>query len=70
MPLVAGEVIAADRPDPMALAVSYLKKTAPVLKPGEWGQDERGCVYNVKRTGDRISLEAAITTAEGAIVCK
>jgi hypothetical protein len=58
--------------DPVNEVIDIIKKQAPILKIGEYIQDEKGCLYEVKKTqdGTGIMLFPTITTLDGKIVCK
>ena len=63
-------VLAASQQDLLNTAVTFLHKTAPVLKSGQWVQDENGCIYSVTQKGDRLSLDPAVAARDGKIICR
>lgn len=47
-----------------------LRTFVPILKVGQFIQDEKGCIYNVVKKGKEISLQSSVTTTKGEIVCE
>jgi hypothetical protein len=58
--------------EPVNEVIEIIKKQAIMLKIGDYVQDEKGCLYEVKKTkdGTGIMLFPTITTPDGKIVCK
>ncbi|MBA9859444.1 hypothetical protein [Ralstonia insidiosa] len=56
--------------DTLQKAMKEIRAKAPVLREGEFVQDEHGCVYNVVHKAGFLQLEPSVKTPDGKPVCK